>query len=399
MKHLTTTPAIVVLAVLLGTACGLTVSLARVGMPVGEDEIHATLLEVNPDIAPLLADESSRPRVEVLQKTHDFGVMDFNGTGEHDFIFSNQGNRPLTLEKGETSCKCTLSDLEFDSVPPGEKAQVTLQWTAKDYRGAFRQTATIFTNDPEQPRIELTVTGRVIVSVRPDPEELHFTRISTEQPTHGQVRLYGYRQEPLKIVGPVRLSSSGVTPAEQFDVDCRPLEPDELAEEPDATGGYLLAVTVKPGLRSGAVRQTIFVETNVPDVPTVEIPISGTAGGNVTIEGTDWNRKTGELNIGVVGGDRSTVRTLRFSVDTPHSQEVRLELGAVFPDLLRVTLDQDSEQSRGVARGVLMIEIPKGSPSGSYLGPERERLGRITLETNHPKVPPIQILVRFAVAE
>src|SRR5688500_8060497 len=72
------------------------------------------------------------PRVAVVNgEMHDFGKMDRNAKESHAFIIRNEGDAPLKLEKGETTCKCTVSDLKGNSLAPGEETEVLLEWTAK----------------------------------------------------------------------------------------------------------------------------------------------------------------------------------------------------------------------------------------------------------------------------
>jgi hypothetical protein len=66
------------------------------------------------------------------------------------------------------------------------------------------------------------------------------------------------------------------------------------------------------------------------------------------------------------------------------------------PDLLLVKLGEREDDGK-VTLIPLTIQIPKGSPPASHLGPTQEKLGRITLKTTHPDVPELQILLRFAI--
>ncbi len=53
------------------------------------------------------------PKASVVDGTDfDFGVGQRNTKLNHTFHVRNAGDEPLTLEKGATSCKCTLSDLK-----------------------------------------------------------------------------------------------------------------------------------------------------------------------------------------------------------------------------------------------------------------------------------------------
>ena len=109
------------------------------------------------------------PQVEVAQAEHDFGVMDLHAERSHDFVFRNLGDATLRLTAGDTSCSCTVSELDVNEVSPGGSTEVTVTWSANESLGPYRQTATIFTNDPARPRVELTVTGRVTSAARTVP--------------------------------------------------------------------------------------------------------------------------------------------------------------------------------------------------------------------------------------
>ena len=46
--------------------------------------------------------------VVVNSEHHDFGSMDRNEHGTHAFVIRNDGDAPLTLVTGKTTCKCTV---------------------------------------------------------------------------------------------------------------------------------------------------------------------------------------------------------------------------------------------------------------------------------------------------
>ena len=79
------------------------------------------------------------------QSQYDFGKMETNATGRHEFVLANRGDRPLVLSRGNNSCGCCtcVCDAllpEQGLIPPGESAKVALEWSIKQYTGNFRQT-------------------------------------------------------------------------------------------------------------------------------------------------------------------------------------------------------------------------------------------------------------------
>ena len=92
------------------------------------------------------------PRLVVRQEDHDFGKMETNNAGQHEFLLTNAGDQPLTLQQGKETCGCCTCVCETKlpdggRIPPHESAAVTLKWTIKRFIGAYHQTSTILTNE------------------------------------------------------------------------------------------------------------------------------------------------------------------------------------------------------------------------------------------------------------
>ena len=167
------------------------------------------------------------PRVEVEKEDFDFGSMDGNGKGTHDFIFKNIGPKPLTLEKGDTSCKCTLSKLEKTELAPGESAKVTLEWKGAGLSGEYRQTATINTNDPSRPMVTLSIFGQITHAIRVQPHEVVFSRLSDDETATAEANVLAYLAKPLEIKG---TSWSDEEIAKPFSAVVEPLSKEALKE-------------------------------------------------------------------------------------------------------------------------------------------------------------------------
>src|SRR5262245_45743862 len=106
--------------------------------------------------------EKEVPRIAVDEPHYDFGSMQRGTTKSHEFVIRNAGKAPLKIRNGGTTCKCTLSQLTEESIPPGGSTTVKLEWTAKADNGPFRQVATVLTNDPTNSSVELQVDGQIL---------------------------------------------------------------------------------------------------------------------------------------------------------------------------------------------------------------------------------------------
>jgi len=340
------------------------------------------------------------PKLVLEQSQYDFGKMETNATGRHEFVLANRGDRPLILSRGTNACGCCtcVCDArlpEQGRIPPGQSAKVTLEWSIKQYTGNFRQSEGLATNDPGRPEVMLEVSGRITPTVRVVPAQLVFSRVPAGEPAIGEVCLYGYRSGVLKILGH---ELSDPAKADSFKITCRLLPADQVATEPDAQSGCVLRVEVKPSLAAGPFRQQIVLKTNVDSAPEVEIPVEGTVGSEIAVAGFGWDEQTGVLTLGTVAMAKGTTRRLQVVVRGPHAKNVNLKPVRIVPDLLQVDVGQGKPLGQGAVTQIpLSIRIPPGNRAANYLGSKASDLGQIVFETGHPQQPELRILVRFAV--
>lgn len=340
------------------------------------------------------------PQVVLETPDYDFGRMETNGTQEQAFMIGNRGDQPLRLSPRTNSCGCCTCVCEAllpagGQIPAGQSAPVTLRWTIKQFTGAFQHTETLATNDPQRPELVLRVSGRVTPVVRVVPTQLVFSRVPAGQAATGEVRLYGYRSQPLQILGQ---TFSDPAHAAAFQIACEPLPADQVAAEPEARSGCLLRVTVQPQLAAGPFRQQLVLQTNIATAATIEIPVAGLVNSEVGLTGFGWEEQTGVLTLGTVAARRGTVRTVQLVIRGPQAQTAQPRLVRVVPDVLQAELRPPQRLGTPpVALIPVVIRIPPDSRPVNHLGSRADELGQIVIQTGHPRQPELRVLVRFAV--
>ena len=382
----------------LGLIAGFGIALGRLGMCPGHPDPTRVGAAAPAEVPTEIRSKPSDPKVVVDGETYDFGVMDSGDSGSHDFLFTNEGGAALSLEEGESTCKCTGVEMEKPEVLPGETVKVTVKWTGKGSFGPFTHGVTITTNDPNWPQVGLTITGRVTAAVRAAPGELVFSRITAGETVSATAKIFGYLPDPMEISG---YEFENPDTAEHFGVTFVPLASDQVEEEPEATAGYHVEVTVNPGLPAGPFRQTILFKTSLEKHPTVGLPVKGMIGSEISVVARGWSEEHGVLTIGTVNSLEGEERTLLLVIRGPHRKDIQFKLIEVFPDIFEVdeeALGRTVEMSSGVVNQTqLKIRIPPGSRPANHLGTDQGRLGRITIGTTHPDVPQLTIYIRFAV--
>ncbi|MEM8733993.1 MAG: DUF1573 domain-containing protein [Planctomycetota bacterium] len=137
---------------------------------------------------------------ECVEDTYHFGLMDPLTVGKHTFFIENTGSSPLLLKGGESSCKCTLSDLDQAIVQPGDKYPVQLVWNSGHAKKSFKQLAVVHTNDSLNQEIRLTVMGEVRSVLTAMPSTINLNRLIPETPAEHQFVLYSQIWNELDIV-------------------------------------------------------------------------------------------------------------------------------------------------------------------------------------------------------
>ena len=382
----------ILLLILLGVALGVGTASLRIGSAPWDVKLHEDVKTVS-GAAPHAHGPVAKVRVRTTE--YDFGVLDMRGGSSHDFVFTNVGDAPLKLASGATSCRCTVSKLDRERIPPGGSGTVTLTWKPINVPGSATQTAKILTNDPDRPVVELTIFGKISATMRLTPSELVFSRLTTGETATDDARLLYYLTEPLKILGH---TWSDPATAQFYEAALQPLSAEQLKQEPSVREGWQIKVTVKPGLPQGPSRQTLLLQTNMASSPEVALPIQVMVGSEITVAGPGWDSDNGVLNLGEILSDTGLHRRLILVVRGPQRKEVKFTSVRADPSVLKVTLGQPSPINNGaVVQVPLTIDVPQGSPPVNHLGSEQGKLGKIIVETTHPQVPKLIIRVRFAI--
>jgi hypothetical protein len=379
----------------IGTSAGALWRLAQPAEALVAPRIPEEIARTNPLVNP----DAPHPRAIARQTEFDFGQMERGAKLSHPFAIRNEGTAPLKLTKGRTSCTCTLSGLDKEEIRPGEEATVTLEWIADTDQPTFRQSATIHTNDPGRPELEFEITGKVVQQIRLEPSELRISKIAGETKSY-RVRVTSVNFEDLQILGS---SFEDPRTASCFEVAARPLTAEELML-PDASGlqpvgGSLVTVTAKPGLPLGPIRQRIRLTTNIAEKSELELPIFGTIDGDISVAGgLQWNRDDMVLSLGVLPANTIARHELKLLVRGPEAGKVEFRVAKVTPDVVAVKLGESKSLSDGRVQQVpLVIEIPRGLPTMSFMGKNHGGFGEVVLATTHPEIPELHLKLKFAI--
>lgn len=197
------------------------------------------------------------PVAVVVSRSYDFGRVNPHETMVHDFSVKNEGEAPLTIRIGQTSCKCTVGKMRGNGVLlPGESTNVSLTWNTGLQADSYSQSAQLLTNDPLQKRITLTVKGEVRAELV-GPESLDYGSVDLGDVAEASVVYFSQLWDDFEVVGvngggealhwhtePVSMDEAVLAGREATSAVRLYLEQGVLAS---GAGGAELEVLLKPG--------------------------------------------------------------------------------------------------------------------------------------------------------
>ena len=327
------------------------------------------------------------PRARAPRRDYNFGLMDPGIMGsKHDFTIENVGNDVLELKLGGTTCKCTMSGISDNRVKPGKSATVTLEWNTGKYNPHFSQSATIRTNDPLCREIEFKIEGQIRALVTTDQNELVLPPAHPGSISRGETLLYSQTWKDFDVVD-VSGQLPGLTwttePVEGISAELTATAAKRVKfgfETPGKAGGYDEEVRI--GVRSRDGDQTLHY---------VFVSVHGKALRRLAFYGAAID-ESGMIDLGSIQeGEGRRVKLLakvRDEVRTIEQPQVE-----VFPSFLKA----DFKAHVGDADGLydLTIELPEGTPPCQYL---TSPIGRIRIDTGHPRIGVVELMVSFMVA-
>ena len=334
---------------------------------------------------------------------YDFGTMGKKQTLKHTFVIHNDGDYPLQIKLLETSCKCTLADVDEEEIPPGNSRDLTLEWTPEDYSEQFSQNARIQTNDPEQRILELRVVGRVSVPVRPSPQELVVTRIAVAEGFSEFVDILAYEASDLEVTDVAFVDSDA---AQFFDFEVRQLTADDAPIQEDSTVQSGVRVTIKgrPGLPLGPLLEVLKITTNQTADDVFEIPLMGRVVGNYELNvsgGVSFDKNRNLIDLGQMNANASKTLDLTLYIrgEDAENAQITVPVQDVEPSEVISVEVGDKKKIGALVTVPIKLTVQGNGQSLSLLGPKVQDLGRVTIRTSDQTTPTIQLFQKFALTE
>jgi hypothetical protein len=211
---------------------------------------------------------AGKPKAVAVEPIGDVGTVAKGDNATHDFVIKNEGGADLQITNVQPACGCTVA--RYDKViAPGKTGTIHVVVDTTTFSGAIVKEVTAYTNDPENPQIQLTVRAKVepYIAVKPGYARYIVVRGEAQQGVIAQ-SLWATDGQPFDITGVD-------SPMPSLKVTYREATAKERQADVKGKQWHVDMALSNDQAPVGALTSYVTVHTNHPKQKLVEIPISG----------------------------------------------------------------------------------------------------------------------------
>lgn len=347
--------------------------------------------ETDEDGRPVPSETGPWPVAFAAKKVYEFGVMQVGAQPEYIFTIENQGDAPLEMKTGDTTCKCTLFQLSKETLAPGETAELKIRWKPKAPESGFRHGGPVYTNDPKNDTLNFAVMGDVENAVELLPTgEWNVGEVRDGVPGTMTATLISKVHKDFEILG-IDVDSPHVR------TDIKPLSTEEVVDK-QALSGYSIEISVLPEIIAGPFEANASIKVDCLDVE-MKAVVLATRVGPIRVQpppGVVWIESSRGMKLGSFPSDKGRKAGLILLVD---EQELDGESFQILesegnPAFIQSKLTSLGKVEGTTARYRLDIEIPPGVPKSLRTG---AKAATLKLKTNHPEDPEMLIRISYRI--
>lgn len=208
-----------------------------------------------------------QPKLILQQSSFDFGDIKQGEKVSHTFVLSNGGGDLLTITDVKASCGCTAANPEDRELAPGQSTNLVVTFNSAGRMGKQSKTVRIYSNDPENPEMLLSISGNVVSpTASTGAPTIYFAETQHD---------FGKVNEGDKVNYTFSFANKGssVLTVKDIRTSCgctaALLSQDNLAPGQEGT----LKVELDTKNRSGKMSRTVTISSNDPKDPTKVLTI------------------------------------------------------------------------------------------------------------------------------
>lgn len=310
-------------------------------------------------------EEAAAPRAVIDETVYDAGRVDTGTEIVHDFIIRNEGTAPLHITDVRPACGCTVAEYD-ETIPAGGSGKIHALLDTSAESGGISKGITVLTDDPQLPRLVLTIKAAVNPAVFVRPGYARFIQPRLSEPGVVHQVVFSEEFEGLEVL-------AVESPYPFLEVSARPATEEEMQEE--GVGKQWVVTLTMDYERApiGALADFVELKINHPRQRAARIPVSGFVRPMVVATPSE-----AAFEEVAVADDGSTFGTI--VIKNYAQRDIRIEPQEVTVPGVQLEIEEVTPGREFHLRVTLTESMPMGAFRGT-----------IRLKTDHPKKPSVEI--------
>lgn len=208
------------------------------------------------------------PKIKFKEESKNFGKIDQGKVLTHVFVFSNLGDSNLTIKKVSTTCGCTAALISDKNIAPGKKGEIKVTFNTRGLGGKMTKYIYVESNDPKQPRRQLTVIADIKVPPQPkinlDHYNLELGLFLNSEEVSAKTKIQNKGERELTVNCAHRNAA--------FFSNGREIS---FPLKIPAKGEKEIEIKLPPRKKTGVIREYILIRSNDRSRPTLSLYLSG----------------------------------------------------------------------------------------------------------------------------
>jgi len=322
-------------------------------------------------VLPAASADDGVPKAVVGERNHDFGRVPRGTLMTKSFVIRNAGTAPLLIGGMQFSTPGMRARVA-SSIAPGASAELRVEWDTHQYTRDAEGQALLVLNDPQMPRLALTMTGFVVSPIDVEPVPAFYLSQFQGESSGQTVIIRNNRERALRITGAERQGES-------FSLVVKAVDPGRV---------YAVSGTANADLAPGEYHESAMIFTDDPERPRIRLEVNVLVKREIhaSVESIDMGEvRTSSVraNPGVLDLQRQTVLL--------ESHSTEMHIGKISSDIPFLTLQHEPA---GPAR---RVRIDVGIDRTKLRAGEHN--GDVRIETGVQALPLISLPVSIVIVD
>ena len=290
-----------------------------------------------------------RPHAVPTEPIKDFDIVAKGELIVHEFEIRNEGSATLEIKDVKPACGCTVASYDR-KIGPGKAGKVKAEVKTDNFSGPIAKSIAVFTNDPDNPKVQLVVKANVKPYVSIVPGYARYNYVQGEPVGAIEQTLWAADGSDIEVL-------SVKPPYDHLKVSYR-VATEEERHEQGVGKQWHISVTLDPQSPVGALRDYVEIRLNHAKQKVVKIPVSGFVRPRQHITPPDVD--FGQLQ-GATLPLRRTFHFTNFITNTIELTEIETGIAGLTGQVESSTKDDDAGY-----RFKLLLTLGPDMPKGKF---------------------------------